>query len=178
FARAPGHQDAGLREAFIFISSPGSVTPYHMDPELNFLLQIHGNKQFHVFPSGDRTLLSEEELERFYSGAHRNLVFRDDYQEKATTFELRPGDGVHVPVTDPHWVKVGEGSYSISFSITFQTLACERRAALYSINHALRQRGGKPTPVGQSPWRDTLLYAKHRIGRRLRRWFGRAENSA
>ncbi len=178
FARAPSHRDAGLREAFIFISSPGSVTPYHMDPELNFLLQIHGSKQFHVFPSGDRSLLSEVELERFYSGAHRNLVFRDEYQEKATTFELQPGDGVHVPVTDPHWVKVGDESYSISFSITFQTLACERRAALYSINHALRQKGRTPTAVGQSPLRDTLLYAKHRIGRRLQRLLGRAESKA
>jgi cytochrome P450 len=28
------------REGFIFISSPGAVTPFHLDPEHNFLLQI------------------------------------------------------------------------------------------------------------------------------------------
>ena len=33
-----------MREAFIFISSPNTVTPYHMDPEYNFLLQIRGTK--------------------------------------------------------------------------------------------------------------------------------------
>ena len=32
------------REAFIFITSPDSVTPFHMDPEHNILLQIEGNK--------------------------------------------------------------------------------------------------------------------------------------
>jgi hypothetical protein len=164
--------EAVHREAFVFISSPGAVTPYHMDPELNFLLQVHGTKQMHVFPGSDRSLLSEEELERFYAGAHRNMVFKDEYQQKATTFELRPGDGVHVPVTDPHWLKVGAGGYSISFSITFQTRQTERRAALYAINHALRSQGRQPRPVGQSAWRDAYLYTKFRIGRRLRRLLG------
>jgi hypothetical protein len=170
-------EGVGHREAFIFISSPGAVTPYHMDPELNFLLQVHGTKEMHIFPGGDRSLLSEEELERFYSGAHRNLVFRDEYEQKATTFALAPGDGVHVPITYPHWVKVGKDSYSISFSITFQTRAAERRAALYSINHVLRQKGSPPTPVGQSPWRDAYLYTKFRLGRRLRGLLPRHQES-
>jgi len=169
FAHTIDCREHALREAFVFISSPGSVTPYHMDPELNFLLQIHGTKQVHVFPGSDRSLLSEQELEKFYSGAHRNLVFRNEYQHKAVTFDLRPGDGVHVPVTHPHWVKVGEAGYAISFSITFQTRECDRRAALYSINYGLRQQGHNPTSVGQSWWRDTVIYTKHRVRRRMRR---------
>jgi hypothetical protein len=42
---------AGMREphAFIFVSSPGAITPYHMDPEENFLLQIRGTKTISVF---------------------------------------------------------------------------------------------------------------------------------
>ena len=32
------------REAFVFVSSPQAVTPYHCDPEHNFLLQIRGDK--------------------------------------------------------------------------------------------------------------------------------------
>ena len=31
-------------QGFIFVSSPGAVTPYHMDPEHNILLQIRGDK--------------------------------------------------------------------------------------------------------------------------------------
>ena len=77
---ATGHPEARrieLREAFIFVSSPGAVTPFHIDPEWNFLLQVRGRKIIHVFPADDRSLVSEEELERFYSGGHRNLAFRE-----------------------------------------------------------------------------------------------------
>ena len=64
-----------LEQGFIFLSSPGSVTPYHMDPEHNFLLQIRGSKRIHMFDGRDRSVLSEEELEQFYRGGHRNLAY-------------------------------------------------------------------------------------------------------
>jgi hypothetical protein len=160
-----------LREAFVFISSPGAVTPYHMDPEWNFLLQVRGTKQFTAFPC-DPDIVSEVELERFYSGAHRNLHFRPEYDRKAIAFLMHPGDGVHVPVTNPHWVKVGD-DVSVSFSITFQTRESERRGILYSLHHQQRAHGGQPRPVGQSPWRDSLCYNWHRACRRLGRMLGR-----
>jgi hypothetical protein len=173
----PATRQVTLREGFVFISSPGAVTPYHMDPELNLLLQIYGAKQMSVFPGSDRGLLSEEELEQFYSGAHRNMVFKEHYQQKATVFELQPGDALHVPVADPHWVKVGP-SYSISFSITLMTRALERRGTLYRINHAQRQRGRTPRPVDQSALRDWWLYNLHRVRTRLARlWPGRRSRS-
>jgi hypothetical protein len=43
---APGMR---VRQGFIFISSAGSVTPFHIDPENNFLLQIRGNKHVQLF---------------------------------------------------------------------------------------------------------------------------------
>lgn len=168
-----GHADArniAHREAFIFVSSPGAVTPYHIDPEWNFLLQIRGKKFIHVFDGADRTLLTEPELERFYTGAHRNLVYRDEFAARSEAFELDPGDGVHVPVTYPHWVKNGP-EVSISFSITFQTRVSERRSIIYRVNHLLRNRGWSPRPVGQSPWRDNMKYLGYRVYRRLRRAF-------
>jgi hypothetical protein len=168
---ALGHPDATRidhREAFVFVSSPGSVTPYHIDPEWNFLLQVRGPKTIHVFDGADRSLLSEEELERFYSGAHRNLVFRDEYQARAEPFELLPGQGAHVPMTAPHWVQNGP-EVSVSFSITFQTRSSERRGLVYRVNHWLRGRGLRPTPVGAAPWRDGLKYHAYRVVRRLRR---------
>ncbi len=169
-----GHPDATQidhREAFVFVSSPGSVTPYHVDPEWNFLLQVRGRKRIDVFPADDRALLSEEELERFYSGAHRNLVFEDQFQVKARPFDLAPGEGAHVPVTAPHWVQNGP-DVSVSFSITFQTRSSERRGAIYRVNHWLRQRGLRPAPVGASAWRDRLKWATFRALRRLRRVVG------
>lgn len=155
------------REGFIFISSPGSVTPYHMDPECNFLLQIRGKKQVSLFDGNDQSLLTEEELERFYAGAHRNLTFAAEYQPKARVFEMGPGDGLHFPVTWPHWVCVHD-EVSISFSITFRTRATERRETLYQINHSLRCRGWRPTPVGASTLRDNVKFNGYRILRRLR----------
>jgi hypothetical protein len=155
------------REGFIFVSSPGSVTPYHMDPECNFLLQIQGNKQVSLFDGNDRSLLTEEELERSYVGAHRNLKFADENQAKARVFEMGPGDGLHFPVTWPHWVAV-HGEVSISFSITFRTRATERREMLYQVNHWLRGRGWRPTPPGASTVRDTVKFNGYRILRRLR----------
>jgi hypothetical protein len=169
---AMGHSDVRQvdhREAFVFLSSPGSVTSYHIDPEWNFLLQVRGKKLMHVF---DTQVLSELELERFYSGAHRNLVYKDEYAGSMEAFELGPGDGVHVPVTAPHWVKNGP-EVSVSFSITFQTRLSERRGIIYSVNHALRQRGWSPRPVGSSKWRDGLKYFGFRLVRRLRRATGK-----
>jgi hypothetical protein len=166
-AVSPGMID---RESFIFVSSPGSVTPYHMDPEENFLLQIQGSKTIRVFDPSDRSVLSEGEVERFYSGAHRNLVFRDEIGAKARVFELSPGLGVHVPPTAPHWVQNG-GEVSVSYSITFQTKASLRRAHAHRVNAGLRRWGLRPSPVGRSPLRDGLkqlvFKAKSRAGRLL-----------
>jgi ribosomal protein L16 Arg81 hydroxylase len=162
-------------EGFVFISSPGSVTPYHIDPECNFLLQVRGRKTMHVFDGSDRSLLSEEELERFHGGGHRNLVFKDEYQAKAHTFELEPGLGVHVPVTNPHWVKNGD-EVSVSFSITFRTPSSEMRAVLHKLNHEQRQRGGVPRPVGAAPLRDQVRYNVHRLHRRLSRLWSRGQS--
>jgi hypothetical protein len=144
-----------LCEAFIFISSPGSITPYHMDPEHNFLLQIRGAKTVHMFDGADRTLLSERDLERFLSGGHRNLDFKDEYDAKAFVFELTPGKGLHFPVTFPHYV-VNGSQVSVSFSVTFRSSASERRATVYKVNARLRRLGLAPTPVGRSPGLDAI----------------------
>lgn len=134
------------KESFIFISSPGSVTPFHMDPEENFLLQVRGHKTIHVFDPLDRSILSDTQIERFFTGNDRNLVFRDEYQGKARVFPLGPGQGVHVPVTSPHWVQNGE-EVSISFSITFQTKSSRRWTHAHRMNADLRRWGLAPRAV-------------------------------
>ncbi len=162
------------REGFIFISSPASVTPYHLDPEYNFLLQVRGEKTVHLFDPTDRTVLSESELERLYAGSHRNMTFQNGYEKKAWVFDLHPGQGLHFPVTAPHYVKVGN-AVSISFSITFRTPASERRESVYRMNHFLRQRGRTPLPFGQAKLLDSAKYNSFRLFRRVRRLFGATE---
>jgi hypothetical protein len=159
--------DMRAPELFVFISSPDAVTPYHIDPECNFLLQIRGTKTMRTFPAKDRSVLSEVELERFYAGGPRNLLrLAPETESKAQVFELKPGLGVHVPVNAPHWVRNGP-QVSISFSVTFRTDASDRREIAYRINHRLRQLRLRPRPVGHTPAVDGVKYALFDAARRL-----------
>jgi hypothetical protein len=153
------------REAFIFISSPGSVTPYHMDPEYSFLLQIRGNKTVSMFNGADRSILTEEELEQYLSGGHRNLTFKDEFQAKAWVSDLSPGYGLHVPLTTPHWVQ-NRKEVSVSFSIAFQSRQSDRKKIVYTMNAYLRKKGLRPVPYGKSGWRDEAKYFSYRALRR------------
>lgn len=168
-ALAPGMR---LAQGFVFVSSPGAVTPFHIDPEHNFLLQVRGRKTIQVHDRDDREVLTEQDLERFYAGAHRNLAFRDAWRARARAFELGPGDGVHVPVTAPHWVRNG-AEVSISLSVTFRSRASERRAQVYAMNARLRRRGLAPAPYGASRVRDTAKQWAHRLLRRGERLLAR-----
>lgn len=105
------------KEAFVFISSPGAVTPFHMDPEHNILMQISGSKVMHVYADRDFSLTSPETHEAFHERGHRNIGYREEFEAAATPFPLAPGDAVYVPVKAPHRVTVGE-EVSVSFSIT------------------------------------------------------------
>jgi hypothetical protein len=161
-----------MRQGFIFVSSPGSVTPYHIDPENNFLLQIRGSKTVHLFDPEDRLVLPEEKIEAFFQGAHRNLVIADEMMDRGQYFELAPGEGLHFPVVAPHWVKNGP-EVSVSFSITFQTNDSRRRQSLHRFNSGLRKLGLRPAAVNQSPWRDELKFSLCRMGRGVKRWVGK-----
>ena len=159
--------DLCTREAFVFVSSPGAVTPCHIDHECNFLLQIVGTKTVRMLPPNDPTVLQETDLERFYGGASRNLLRLDSQmQERARTFELTPGLGLHFPVTAPHWVTNGP-AVSISFSITFHTSYSDRREILYRMNHKLRALGFHPRPVGRSQSADKVKYALFKAARSI-----------
>ena len=169
----PGMMD---RAGAVFISSPSSVTPYHLDAEYNFLLQIRGVKTLHVFDANDRFILSEQELEQHSAASvvHRNLLFKDEYQSKAMSFKLTPGHALHVPSMYPHWVQNGP-NVSISFSAGFLTRSYVRKNAVHAVNRFLRRLGVTPAPVGRSPFDDALKYQSYRTWQRLKRLLGRGE---
>ncbi len=154
------------RKAFIFVSSPGAVTPFHVDFEYNFLLQIRGDKFMTVFDGQDRSVLTEQDRELSVSGAPRNLKYREEYAAKGQTFRLLPGVGLHVPLSSPHWVKVGD-NVSVSFSITFHSKVSDKTVGAHKMNLLLRKAGMSPRQVGTSPSLDTLKYTAHRVMRRL-----------
>src|ERR1051325_5624857 len=64
------------RDAAAFLASPGSVTPFHLDHEQNFLCHIYGPKTFHVWDHRDRATVTERALEVFYhEGKLREVVY-------------------------------------------------------------------------------------------------------
>lgn len=163
-----------LREGFIFVTSPESVTPYHTDPENNFLLQIRGPKYVHMWDPDDRVVAPEECLENLFSGGPRNMEYKEAFAAREEKFELLPGDGLHFPVAAPHWVQNGP-EVSISFSITFRTDDSARRESLHRMNRKLRSFGITPSPYGQSACRDAMKYSLVRCARGLKRLAGKGK---
>ncbi|PYE18198.1 transcriptional regulator [Paraburkholderia silvatlantica] len=139
-------------DLILFVTSPKRVTAYHIDRECNFILQIHGQKDLYVFDREDRQVLPEEELERFWTIDHNAPNYRPELQDRARTYRLAPGNGVHVPVNCPHWLKNGD-NISVTLSVNFQFLNT-LRADVYRANYYLRKLGLNPTPPGQSAVRD------------------------
>jgi ribosomal protein L16 Arg81 hydroxylase len=151
-SRTPGMRQL---EAWIFITSPGSIAPYHIDPEHNFLLQVHGPKVIHIFDANDPEIVSDLELENFYNsgGEIAKLEYDEQYQQKVKSYVMQPGDGIYIPYVAPHWVKV-EGDFSISFSVSFYSTVCDNKARLYRFNSRMRKLGLTPSSPGAKPGRD------------------------
>ncbi len=168
----PNCQPIFSRVGFIFVSSPHAVTPFHIDPENNFLLQIAGSKTLRVFAAEDRDLVSEQALETFYGGGHRNLQLPEDLIQRSNACTLCPGQALHVPQHAPHYVQNGD-SVSISFSITFQTALSDQVQGIYWCNNRLRRLGMSPSPPGRSEWKDASKYSLYAGLRQIKRWLNR-----
>ncbi|HEX7742792.1 MAG TPA: cupin-like domain-containing protein [Sphingobium sp.] len=154
------------REAFIFLSSPGSVTPFHMDPEHNILLQIRGEKRMTVFPAGDEELTPTVQSEAFHAGGHRNLAWREDFLGRGTAVTLLPGDAIHVPVKAPHFVENGP-AVSISLSVTWRSDRSVAESELHGLNALLRRRGLPTGRIGAQPEKQRVRRFAYRIMRKL-----------
>ncbi|CCE09367.1 conserved hypothetical protein [Bradyrhizobium sp. STM 3843] len=139
-------------DIIIFVTSPRRVTPYHIDRECNFLLQIAGTKTIHIFDRDDKDVLPEEEVERFWAVDNNAPVFRQNYQDRAKSYRLAPGNGVHIPVNFPHWIQ-NDDNISVSLSVNFQFLD-SMRANVYRSNYFLRRLGVTPSAPGAHKMRD------------------------
>jgi hypothetical protein len=153
FAGPRMRDDVLVGEALIFISSPNRTTPFHIDGETNFIVQVAGDKTVCVFDHTDRRLVTEAEIEGYHNGNHSSAVYRPDLQKEATVYDLRAGTGIHVPPTAPHWVKNGD-NVSVTLSITYELRSLERQGIVYRMNSRLRRLGLNPFPPGRSSRRD------------------------
>jgi hypothetical protein len=162
------------REGYVFVSSPGSVTPLHMDPEHNVLWQIEGTKQMTVWPTGRQEVLPDPFLEAFYTSRAHGTLQIERIEEPGETWTLRPGLGLHVPLESPHYVLNGDG-VSISFSTTWQSRVSNRKMSVHQFNAKARKCGLHPAVFGRRPWVDGGKYALMRAARTCKRLVGRGE---
>lgn len=150
-------QEITWLDAYIFIASPQSVTPYHIDHESTFLFQIHGERDANLFNGDDRSILTEQEIEQYYMGNLEAATYHEHNQEKASVYKLIPGSGVHHPIRAPHWFKNGS-SYSVAMGIHFCSKTYDKQAKIYQANHYLRKFGLKSTPPGKSNTKDWIKF--------------------
>ena len=142
----------------IFLASPGVMTPYHIDHESNFLLQVRGSKEVCLFDGLDRAVLPVDEIERFYSGNAEAARYRSELSDRGTVYRLTPGTGVHHPPLAPHWVRNGD-EVSVSVSVSFCMRPLDRQAKIHQANLVMRRLGLHPSVIGQHPLRDRMKEA-------------------
>ncbi len=163
---------------FIFISAPPSVTPFHIDREHNFWLQIRGRKTLGVWDHRDRETVAASDVDEFISsGSLDNVHLTDAARGRARHFDCGPGDGVYFPSTSPHmthtdasWVTPDDGVV-ISIGVVFYSDVTRRNAYVHACNSVLRRLGVQPVAPGARPWRDRLKYPLGRGVVALRRRF-------
>jgi len=145
------------RQAFLFVSSRAAFTPFHFDPEHNFLLQVRGHKTVYMWDPSNRFVLPAAAIDNYYAGlgsgdpryANRDQPYREEFMASAWHLPIKAGEGVHFPLHAPHAVKT-ESDVSISLSITFRTRRSQSNAMVHGANGHVRRLGVEPPLPGTS----------------------------
>jgi hypothetical protein len=165
---------------FIFISAPPSVTPFHIDRENNFWLQVRGRKTINVWDHTDRDVTAAADVEEFVLyGSLERIRLRDSFRARSHELDTGPGDGVYFPSTSPHmtrsdssWVTPGDG-VCVSIGTVFYSDVTRRHARVHQINQVLRRLGVTPLAPGESPAMDAFKAPFGRLLGSVRyRWRG------
>ena len=154
-------RDPGMhyRAGWIFVASPHTTTPFHIDRNHGILLQIRGTKKVYVWHADDTEVCSERARDVFHARHDLSLVkWNEAFRQRAHVYTVGPGMGVYMPITSPHMVETGDEP-SITISFTYSTAATRRNAMRHVLNDLLYRKGIKPVPVGKRHLVDTLTYA-------------------
>ena len=154
------------RVAFIFVSSPNSVTPVHFDIEHSLLMQVSGSKAVSIGRWEDDAA-RRHEFDRYWDGSHGRI---ENLPPEVATYTMTPGRAVYIPPGTPHWVHNGP-DISLSVTLTYFTAATVRENRIEDFNSHLRRRHMKPREPGHSAIVDTAkvcAIGALSIGQRLR----------
>lgn len=138
-------------QAYAFVSSPHSLTPFHIDPEFNILFHLEGSKDFAVYPVAE-PWLGPKTHEYYHTSGDNLLAWKDEYRTMGTIHRMRPGDAIYVPYKCPHWVEAGSEP-AISLSLTWCTPASYDQEAAWRLNAWLARKGVNASPPPPLPAR-------------------------
>lgn len=159
-------------QLYLFIASPNSVTPFHIDRYSTFLMQFRGSKEVTVFPQWDERVVSAVQREAYVSYANTRLSWSQETDALGTRFAFQPGEALHIPFVAGHHVRNGPDDVSISMSIIFNTRQSMAWRRALNFNHASRRVLGRfglaPAPIGGQAWRDSAKSGLWQVARRLR----------
>lgn len=154
------------QRAFLFISSPGTLAPFHFDAEYNVLFQIAGRKNFVVYPPV-APWITDAANEHYHRTGDNLLPWDERFAGQGTRVVLDPGDALFVPYRWPHWVEVGEEP-SISLSFTWNSRAGFEQNDAYRLNAWLRRLGLSPSAPAPLPSRSPVRSVAYRALSRLK----------
>jgi hypothetical protein len=136
----------------IFITSPGRLTPYHMDGETNFLAQIHGTKLVYIYDGLDSSVLSQQQMEKYWTGNLPKIDYPETLPHGHWQYTLAPGNGVFNPAIFPHWLQNGN-EVSVSVSMNFKRRH-DATIGAHRFNHFARKIRIAPQSPGTSAGLD------------------------
>lgn len=133
---------------YIFMSTAQSVTPYHMDREMNFLFQIQGEKYAKLWSRFDERVMTSAERDTLLTDeGKKRPAYRQALERLSKNFELRPGIGLHHPFIAPHLIST-KSDRSVTLAITYRTELSDVWSDAHNFNYYLRKAGLTPGPVG------------------------------
>lgn len=138
-------------EMWLFIASPGAITPFHFDRFSNFLLQFRGSKEVAVFKPWNDEVITPTQYEAYTARNDRQMHWADEKDRFAHKFHFHPGQAIHIPFLGGHYVKNGPEDVSISMAIFYDTEETRRFKQALVINDLIRRRvarfGWQPSAV-------------------------------
>lgn len=132
---------------YLFIASPNSITPFHIDRYSTLLMQFRGSKTVHVYEQWDDRIVSRRDREAYVAYARTKLPWSAELDAFGQAFHFSPGEALHIPFISGHHVHNGPDDVSISMSIIFNTAQSIRWRGALAFNHEIRKRT-KFIPLG------------------------------